>query len=96
MAVYRRAYRPYDGPLTPERTRFLAVARYALAELSESKVLMGFVVLCMFPFLIEAIGIYVASSGPAAPRNSSHSSCVSPRVTASPENSNTSGVRCLS
>ena len=65
MAVYRRAYRPYDGPLTPERTRFLAVARYALAELSESKVLMGFVVLCMFPFLIEAIGIYVASSGPA-------------------------------
>ena len=65
MAVYRRAYRPYGGPLTPERSRFLAVTRYALAELSESKVLMGFVVLCMFPFLIEAAGIYIANSGAA-------------------------------
>jgi ABC-type transport system involved in multi-copper enzyme maturation permease subunit len=65
VAVYRRAYRPYVGPLTPERSRFLAVSRYALAELSESRVLMAFVVLCLFPFLIEAIGIYIANSGAA-------------------------------
>jgi ABC-2 type transport system permease protein len=65
VAVYRRAYRPYDGPLTPERSRFLAVSRYAIVELSESKVLMAFVVLCLFPFLIEAIGIYVANSAAA-------------------------------
>jgi ABC-2 type transport system permease protein len=65
VAVYRRAYRPYDGPLTPERSRFLAVSRYAIAELSESKVLMAFVVLCLFPFLIEAIGIYITNSAAA-------------------------------
>ena len=65
MAVHRRAYRPYEGPLTPERGRFLVVARYALQELVESRVLMTFVVLCLVPFLAEAVGIYVANSPPA-------------------------------
>jgi ABC-2 type transport system permease protein len=62
VAVYKRTYRPYSGPLTPERWRFLVVPRYALLELAESRVLMAFVVLCLFPFLAEAAGIYVANS----------------------------------
>ena len=62
MAVYKRSYRPYMGPLTSERWRFLVVARYALQELVESRVLMTFVVMCLFPFLAEAVGIYVANS----------------------------------
>ena len=62
LAVYKRSYRPYEGPLTPERWRFLVVPRYALQELVESRVLMAFVVLCLFPFLAEAAGIYVANS----------------------------------
>lgn len=62
MAVYKRSYRPYDGPLTPERWRFLVVPRYALAELFESRVLLTFVVLCLVPFLVEAAGVYVANS----------------------------------
>ena len=65
MAVYKRSYRPYAGPLTPERWRFLVVPRYALQELVESRVLMAFVVLCLFPFLAEAAGIYVANFAPA-------------------------------
>jgi len=65
VAVYKRSYRPYDGPLTPERFRFLVVPRYALQELAESRVLMTFVVLCLVPFLVEAAGIYVANSAPA-------------------------------
>lgn len=65
MAVYKRAYRPYEGPLTPERSRFLVVLRYALYELVESRVLMTFVILCLTPFLGEAIAIYVVNS-PAA------------------------------
>ena len=62
MAVYKRSYRPYAGPLTSERWRFLVVARYALQELVESRVLMAFVVMCLFPFLAEAAAIYVANS----------------------------------
>ena len=62
MAVYKRSYRPYAGPLTSERWRFLVVPRYALQELVESRVLMAFVVMCLFPFLGEAVGIYVANS----------------------------------
>ena len=62
MAVYKRSYRPYQGPLTSERWRFLVVPRYALQELVESRVLMAFVVMCLFPFLAEAAGIYVANS----------------------------------
>lgn len=65
MAVHKRAYRPYEGPLTAERWRFLVLPRYALRELFESRVLMAFVVLCFVPFLVEAAAIYVASS-PAA------------------------------
>lgn len=65
MAVYKRSYRPYDGPLTKERFRFLVVPRYALQELAESRVLMTFVVLCLVPFLVEAAGIYVANSAAA-------------------------------
>lgn len=65
MALHKRSYRPYDGPLTAERWRFLVVSRYGLQELVESRVLMAFVVFCLVPFLVEAAGIYIANS-PAA------------------------------
>ena len=29
MAVYKKAYRGYDGPLTPAWSRFLVIPRYA-------------------------------------------------------------------
>jgi ABC-2 type transport system permease protein len=62
VAVYKRAYRPYEGPLTSERWRFLVLARYALRELFESRVLTAFVVLCFVPFVVEAAAIYVTNS----------------------------------
>jgi ABC-2 type transport system permease protein len=65
VAVHKRAYRPYAGPLTAERTRFLVVPRYALQELAESRVIVTFVVLCLFPCVAEAIGIYVSNSAAA-------------------------------
>lgn len=65
MAVYKRSYRPYLGPLTSERWRFLVVPRYALQELALSRNLVAFVVMCLFPFLAEALGIYVANFPPA-------------------------------
>ncbi len=65
MAVHKRVYRPYEGPLTAARWRFLVVSRYGLQELVESRVLVAFVVMCQIPFLVEAGGIYIANS-PAA------------------------------
>ena len=65
MAVHKRAYRPYEGPLTAERGRFLVLPRYGLLELFESRLLTAFFVLCFVPVLIGASAIYIANS-PAA------------------------------
>lgn len=65
MAVHRRAYRPYDGPLTPERGRFLVLSRYSLLELFESRVLLSFFVFCLVPFLAELAIVYVSNSAAA-------------------------------
>lgn len=65
MALHKREYKPYEGPLTGERWRFLVVSRYGLQELFESRVLLAFVVFCLIPFLVAAAGIYIANS-PAA------------------------------
>jgi ABC-2 type transport system permease protein len=65
VAVHKRAYRPYDGPLTPERRRFLVLPRYAFLELFESRVLLSFFVFCFMPFLVELAVVYVANSAPA-------------------------------
>ena len=65
MAVHKRAYRPYEGPLTAERARFLVLPRYGLLELFESRLLTAFFVLCFVPVLIGASAIYIANS-PAA------------------------------
>ena len=63
MAVHKRAYKPYDGPLTSERWRFLVLPRYAIQELLESRVIVVYLVLCFVPFLFET-GIYLARPGP--------------------------------
>jgi ABC-2 type transport system permease protein len=65
MAVYKRAYRPYDGPLTPERTRFLILPRYAFQEIFESRVLTAFLLACFIPFLVQTAAIYLANSDAA-------------------------------
>jgi ABC-2 type transport system permease protein len=62
VAVHKRAYRPYEGPLTAERWRFLVLPRYGLLELFESRLLTVFAVLCFVPFLVEASAIYIAYS----------------------------------
>ena len=65
MAVHKRAYRPYEGPLTAERGRFLILPRYGLLELFESRALTAFYVLCFVPFLVEASAIYISHSAAA-------------------------------
>ena len=59
MAVYDRAYRRYEGALTPARTRFLVLPRYAYEEILKSKAFIVFLVLCFLPLLVEAVIIYL-------------------------------------
>jgi len=37
MAVYKRKYRSYDGPLTPAWSRFLILSRYSFEEMKQSR-----------------------------------------------------------
>jgi hypothetical protein len=45
VAVHKRIYRPYEGPLTSERWRFLVLPRFALMDLFDSRLLPAFMVL---------------------------------------------------
>ena len=62
MAVYKRRYHPYHGPLTPEGSRFLVLTRYAFAELFRSRVFVLLFVLALVPILFFAAYIFLASS----------------------------------
>jgi ABC-2 type transport system permease protein len=57
--VYKRSYKPYNGELTAQWTRFLILPRYSLAKLFDSKIFTGFIVACLIPFLVAATVIYL-------------------------------------
>jgi ABC-2 type transport system permease protein len=46
MAVFERSYRPYAGPLTPEKRRFLILPRYAYSDVFKSRLFAIFFALC--------------------------------------------------
>jgi ABC-2 type transport system permease protein len=59
MAVYEQTYKPYDGKLTPEWSRFLIIPRHAFRGVFNSKLFTAFYVICFLPLLVEAILIYL-------------------------------------
>jgi len=59
MAVYERTYRPYAGPITRERSRFLVLPRYAFEEVFRSRLLVAFLVACFVPPLAGAVLVYL-------------------------------------
>jgi ABC-2 type transport system permease protein len=65
MAVYKRGYEPYAGPLTPERMRFLVIARAAYRRMFESRLLIGFLVICYIVPLVSAALIYLPHNAAA-------------------------------
>jgi ABC-type transport system involved in multi-copper enzyme maturation permease subunit len=65
VAVHKRAYRPYEGPLTSQRWRFLVLPRFALMDLFDSRLLTAFMVFCFVPFLAEAGFVYLTHSAAA-------------------------------
>jgi ABC-2 type transport system permease protein len=59
LAVYERTYRAYAGELTPERSRFLVLPRYAYHDVFRSKLFVAFLGICWISFLSVALIIYL-------------------------------------
>ena len=59
MAVYKKTYRGYDGPLTPSWSRFLIIPRYAFEELHRSRFLTIFYLASFIFPLVCALLIYI-------------------------------------
>jgi ABC-type transport system involved in multi-copper enzyme maturation permease subunit len=62
MAVYKRRYATYTGGLTPVWSRFWVLARYAFAEMFDSRIFTGMFVLSFVPTLITALMIWTLHS----------------------------------
>ena len=58
MAVYKKTYRPYEGPLTAEPRRLLVIPRYAFQDLHRSRFLNTFFIASFIYPLICALMIY--------------------------------------
>lgn len=59
MAVFKRSYSQYDGPVTPLWSRFLILPRYAFKNVFRSRLLLVFYVLCFVPTLVFGAFIYL-------------------------------------
>jgi hypothetical protein len=62
MAVYKRSYRGYAGPVTSEWSRFAIIPRYAYRGLFRSKIMTAFFVICFIPPLVFLFLIYLANN----------------------------------
>jgi len=62
MAVYKRTYKAYRGPLTPAWSRFSVLSRYGLKNLFNSRPFTAYTVLCFIPFLVGLVFIYFVHS----------------------------------
>ncbi|PYP93612.1 MAG: hypothetical protein DMG65_00570 [Candidatus Angelobacter sp. Gp1-AA117] len=62
MAVYKRTYKTYDGPLTPAWSRFGVVARYSFSTLFKSRIFTIFTMLCFVPVFFAIAWMYVIHS----------------------------------
>ena len=65
MAVYKRTYKAYHGPLTPAWSRFTVLTRYGLSTLFSSRPFTAYTVLCFLPFLVGLAYIYIVHSAAA-------------------------------
>ncbi len=59
MAVHDRAYRPYEGPLTRETTRFLVLPRYAFRDLVGQRFFWTGALAAAGPILVALVMIYL-------------------------------------
>src|SRR5262245_53567458 len=62
MAVYKRTFTAYDGPLTNERFRFTILSRYAFKTIFESRMTTSYFTACFFPHVIGLAFIYARNN----------------------------------
>jgi ABC-2 type transport system permease protein len=62
MAVYKRNYQRYDGPLTDTPWRFTILVRYAIREVFDSRLFTAFFSLCFAPTFAAFVIIYLSHS----------------------------------
>lgn len=56
MAVYKRSYRPYSGPITARWSRFWILSRYAMRGIFKSRFLTGlYVISLLYPIVLIAL-----------------------------------------
>jgi len=60
VAVYERTWKPYSGALTPVRSRFLVVTKYAIADAFASRLFTAFYAVCFLPSLVGLFFIYLS------------------------------------
>jgi len=65
MAVYGHTYKAYEGDLTPSRSRFLVIPRYAYQDLFKYKTFTTLFVLCYVCPLVYTIIIYLRHNASA-------------------------------
>src|SRR5262245_2572458 len=58
MAVYKRNYKRYDGPITDALWRFTILQRYSFQTAFESKIFAAFFALCFMPTLLGLVYLY--------------------------------------
>ena len=62
MAVYKRSYKRYAGPITGERWRFAILTRYSFQQAFESRAFLLFFALCFIPGLFGVAVIYLRNN----------------------------------
>src|SRR5258708_3786319 len=65
MAVYKKSYRGYDGPLTAGWSRFLIIPRYAFEDLHRSRFLTIFFLASFLYPLVCTLMIYIQHNASA-------------------------------
>lgn len=59
MAVYKRSYATYSGPLTPRWSRLFILTRYSAKTIFQSRIVTGLFVICFFYPLLMAAALYL-------------------------------------
>jgi ABC-2 type transport system permease protein len=62
MAVRKRTYHAYSGPLTDARTRFMILFRYSWANVMRSRFAVAYLVVCLLVAVVFGAIVYVSHS----------------------------------
>src|SRR5262245_39369493 len=62
MAVYKRNYKRYDGPITNPTWRFTILPRYSFKSVFESRLFQSFFTVCFVPSLVALVIVYVRAN----------------------------------